>query len=105
MKQLEIFFQDVVKRLYTNPCRIFGIPPTSDHETYIEVDMSKSWVIPDAPKFSKAQWTPFAGRNVTGCVTRVILRGELAYIDGKVGVSMLCLQIKSIGPFVSNSVL
>jgi len=71
-----------VLRLNTNPCRIFGILTTPD--TYIEVDMSKSWVIPDAPKFSKAQWTPFAGRNVTGCVTRVILRGELAYIDGKV---------------------
>ena len=38
MKQHETFFQDVVKRLYTNPCRIFGIPPISDHETYIEVD-------------------------------------------------------------------
>ena len=71
-------------RLHTNPCQIFGITPPSENDTYVEVDLSKSWAIPEAPKFSKAQWTPFAGREVTGCVTRVIVRGELAYIDGEV---------------------
>ena len=34
--------------------------------------------------YSKAQWTPFAGMKVFGCVRRVVLRGETAVIDGKV---------------------
>ena len=35
-------------------------------------------------RFSKAGWTPFAGMEVQGSVTRVVLRGNTVYIDGKV---------------------
>lgn len=34
--------------------------------------------------FSKARWTPFEGQKVKGTVRRVVLRGEVAYIDGQV---------------------
>lgn len=34
--------------------------------------------------FSKARWTPFEGMKVKGTVRRVVLRGEVAYIDGQV---------------------
>lgn len=47
--------------------------------------MEQEWVIPERTAFSKAQWTPFEGRNVKGTVRRVVLRGEVAYIDGQVG--------------------
>ena len=73
--------------MHTNPARIFGIPVSSENDTYIEVDMSASWVIPESPRFSKAKWTPFAGRKVVGSVSRVVLRGELAYIDGEVSIN------------------
>eukprot|EP00961_Rhodomonas_salina_P158949 2140259-Rhodomonas_salina.1 len=33
---------------------------------------------------SKCGWTPFAGRKVVGSVSRVVLRGELAFLDGQV---------------------
>ena len=46
--------------------------------------MDQEWVIPEAMTFSKAKWTPFAGTKVKGVVRRVILRGEVAYIDGEV---------------------
>lgn len=36
--------------------------------------------------FSKAHWTPFEGQKVKGTVRRVVLRGEVAYIDGQVRV-------------------
>lgn len=36
--------------------------------------------------FSKAHWTPFEGQKVKGTVRRVVLRGEVAYIDGQVCV-------------------
>ncbi|CAK8696829.1 unnamed protein product [Clavelina lepadiformis] len=80
----KLTLEDIVLRLHTNPARIFGIPVSSENDTYIEVDMSASWVIPESPRFSKAKWTPFAGRKVVGSVSRVVLRGELAYIDGEV---------------------
>lgn len=34
--------------------------------------------------FSKSKWTPFAGMKVRGSVHRVILRGEVAYVEGQV---------------------
>jgi len=74
--------KDVVERLYTNPRRIFNLPEQTD--TYIEVDLETTWIIPPAMQFSKAQWTPFAGRSVKGMVRRVVLHGEVAYIDGQV---------------------
>ena len=50
----------------------------------MEVDLDEHWTIPKALPFSKAGWTPFAGMEVVGQVQRVVLRGEIAYIDGKV---------------------
>ena len=37
-----------------------------------------------AAVLSKAQWTPFAGREVVGAVKSVVLRGEVAMVDGRV---------------------
>lgn len=48
--------------------------------------MDTVWTIPDTTTFSKAKWTPFAGFKVTGKVKRVVLRGEIAYVDGQVKI-------------------
>lgn len=50
-----------------------------------QVDLDEVWTIPTATCYSKAGWSPFAGMEVCGRVQRVVLRGEIAYIDGKVG--------------------
>ncbi|KAK2855926.1 hypothetical protein Q5P01_004661 [Channa striata] len=52
--------------------------------TYVEVDLEQEWVIPQAMQFTKSKWTPFQGLKVKGKVRRVVLRGEVAYIDGQV---------------------
>lgn len=65
-----------------NPRRIFNLPEQQD--TYVEVDLDHEWNVPTAPSFSKAQWTPFAGMRLKGVIRRVVLRGEVAYIDGQV---------------------
>ncbi|XP_050452238.1 CAD protein [Cataglyphis hispanica] len=74
--------EDIIDRLYRNPKRIFSIP--DQRNTYVEVDLDDEWIIPEAMPFSKSKWTPFAGIKVRGSVHRVVLRGEVAYVEGKV---------------------
>lgn len=51
-----------------------------------QVDLEHEWTVPSHMPFSKAHWTPFEGQKVKGTVRRVVLRGEVAYIDGQVCV-------------------
>ncbi|KAG7280374.1 hypothetical protein CRUP_022202 [Coryphaenoides rupestris] len=73
---------DIIRRLYDNPRKIFSLP--AQENTYVEVDLEQEWVIPRAMQFTKSKWTPFQGMKVRGKVRRVVLRGEVAYIDGQV---------------------
>ncbi|CAL8315987.1 unnamed protein product [Lota lota] len=73
---------DIVRRLHDNPRKIFALP--AQDNTYVEVDLEQDWVIPRAMQFTKSKWTPFQGMKVRGKVRRVVLRGEVAYIDGQV---------------------
>uniref|UniRef100_A0A8C4Q8V3 Carbamoyl-phosphate synthetase 2, aspartate transcarbamylase, and dihydroorotase n=1 Tax=Eptatretus burgeri TaxID=7764 RepID=A0A8C4Q8V3_EPTBU len=97
---------DIVTRMHDNPRRIFHLPEQDN--TYVEVDVDQEWIIPDKPQFSKAGWTPFAGRRVKGMVRRVVLHGEVAFIDGKVcnssmGRKWLLTYIVELSPFVFAS--
>lgn len=51
-----------------------------------QVDLEHEWTVPGHMPFSKAHWTPFEGQRVKGTIRRVVLRGEVAYIDGQVRV-------------------
>ena len=73
--------EDLRNKMYENPKRIFNLPEQPD--TYIEVDQDEKWIIPSAMPFSKSKWTPFAGMEVKGRVKRVVLRGQVVYVDGK----------------------
>ncbi|EGG23846.1 dihydroorotase [Cavenderia fasciculata] len=74
--------QRLREMMHDNPIRIFNLPEQPN--TYIEVDMDEEWVIPKKLGFTRCGWTPFSGLKVRGRVTRVVLRGKLAYLDGKV---------------------
>lgn len=76
-------------RLHTNPLKIFGLREQPD--TYVDVDFDEQWTIPNALPHSKSRWTPFAGMEVIGRVQRVVLRGAIAYIDGKVRFFLLLM--------------
>ncbi|XP_067032291.1 multifunctional protein CAD-like [Acropora muricata] len=80
--QGRLTIDDIILRLCTNPRKIFSLPEQKD--TYVEVEIGEEWTIPAAMTYSKAQWTPFAGLKVNGCVRRVVMRGETVVIDGKV---------------------
>jgi carbamoyl-phosphate synthase/aspartate carbamoyltransferase/dihydroorotase len=85
VKEGRLTINDLWKKLYYNPKRIFNLP--DQENTYIEVDIDEEWIIPNAMPFSKAGWTPFAGKKVVGRVRRVVLRNEVAFVDGQVLVS------------------
>lgn len=74
--------EDVINRFHRNPRKIFNLPEQPN--TYVEVDMDEVWTIPAKPAHSKAHWTPFAGMTIKGSVHRVILRSEVAFVDGEV---------------------
>ncbi|XP_060528701.1 CAD protein [Cylas formicarius] len=78
--------EDVVSKFHRNPKRIFNLPEQPN--TYVEVDMDEEWIIPETTLYSKAKWTPFAGRKVKGSVHRVVLRGEVAFVEGQVLVPL-----------------
>nr|XP_034966181.1 CAD protein [Zootoca vivipara] len=61
-----------------------GLRPTPQTISFRQVDLEQEWLVPPHMAFSKARWTPFEGMRVKGTVRRVILRGEVAYIDGQV---------------------
>ncbi len=81
-KQGKLSIDTIIEKCYTNPKKIFNLPDQPN--TYIEVDLDNEWTIPAGMPFSKCKWTPFAGLKVYGSVRRVILRGEVAYVDGQV---------------------
>ncbi|RCK74307.1 MAG: Dihydroorotase [Anaerolineae bacterium] len=80
--QGKLTLDDIVKRLYTNPKKIFHLPDQAD--TWIEVDVDQDWVIQGRELYTRCGWTPFEGRRVKGRVQRVVLRGQTAYESGRV---------------------
>ncbi|MEX2143033.1 MAG: amidohydrolase family protein [Anaerolineales bacterium] len=82
VSQGQLSLEDLISRLHTNPNRIFNIP--TQPETYIEVDLTANYLVRAADQFTRCGWTPFEGRQVTGRLHRVVLRGQTAYEDGQV---------------------
>lgn len=74
--------EDLVQRMVTNPRRIFNLP--KQPETWIEVDIQERWQISAAQTFTRCGWTPFEGWQVRGRVHKVVLRGQVAFKDGRV---------------------
>ncbi|CAG4909774.1 unnamed protein product [Colias eurytheme] len=80
--QGRLTMEDLINKFHRNPRKIFNLPEQPN--TYVEIDMDYEWTIPDAMDFTKSKWTPFAGMHVCGAVHRVTLRGEIAYVEGKI---------------------
>jgi carbamoyl-phosphate synthase/aspartate carbamoyltransferase/dihydroorotase len=78
----KISLEALIAKMHTNPRRIFNLPEQA--ETFVEVDENLEWQPSGAQMFSHAGWTPFAGWNLRGKVTRVVLRGQTAFENGEV---------------------
>ncbi|XP_030566289.1 CAD protein [Drosophila novamexicana] len=77
-----ITLEDIKRKFHRNPRNIFNLP--EQPQTYVEIDLDEEWTISNNELKTKARWTPFHGTKVKGRVHRVVLRGEVAYIDGQV---------------------
>lgn len=69
----------IIDKCHTKPSEIFGIP--TDETTHIEVKMVP-WLIQNEDLHTKCGWSPFAGLEVPGRVSRVVLRGTEIYSNG-----------------------
>lgn len=67
--------------MHANPQHIFNLPQQED--TRVEVAL-ESTTIRNIDSFSRAGWTPFDGRRVAARVSRVVIRGKVAYENGEV---------------------
>lgn len=72
---------DLTKKMYANPRKIFHLP--DQPETWTEVDENAEYEIRASEHFTRCGWTPFEGWKVKGKVRKVVLRGKTALEDGK----------------------
>jgi dihydroorotase-like cyclic amidohydrolase len=79
---------DVVRRYAEEPADRYGLSPAKGRlhagadADFVLVDPTATVHIRDEDVISKAGWTPFAGRRITGDVVRVFLGGEEIARDG-----------------------
>lgn len=81
---------DLVRLLCENPAKCFGLYPRkgtllpgSDADVVI-VDPGDDWIIPDRNEHMAVDYSLFAGMGCLGRHRTVLLRGAVAYEDGKI---------------------
>ncbi len=89
VNQGRIALPALVRWMCENPARLLGLEckgeltPGMDADIAV-LDMGEKGRIEVDEFFSKAKYSPFQGRKVTGCVDKVFLRGGLVYKEGEI---------------------
>jgi dihydroorotase (multifunctional complex type) len=85
-----ITYERVVEAYAEAPARAYGLwpakgalEPGSDADLVL-VDPRARWTVRDEDVLSRAGWSPFAGRTLTGRAVRTYVRGTLAAAEGEV---------------------
>jgi dihydroorotase (multifunctional complex type) len=84
----QLSYEDVVRVYAQTPAQIYGLWPTKGHlgvgadADVALVDASATRTLRNADVISKAGWTPFDGRRVTGRVVATYSRGRLVAREG-----------------------
>ena len=81
--------EDIVNKCYHNPKRILRLNPNYGEDSYIEINLDKSYTINDSDLLTKAGWTPFNGVKVKGSLERFVFQGDCVYNNG------LCEPLKT----------
>ena len=77
----KITLEQIIDKCHTSPARIFNLP--TDDTTSVEVTM-EPYVIKNEELLTKCGWSPFAGIEVPGHVSKVLLHGSVVYENGTV---------------------
>jgi dihydroorotase len=83
LEENRLSLERLIDLMSRGPRRIFGLPD-DDPQTWVDVDTTAVWTLPDAHYYTKCAWSPFAGRSVRGKINRVVLRGREVYTHGVV---------------------
>ena len=85
-----ISYERVVAAYSEGPARLYGLfprkgslRPGADADVVL-VDPGRRWTVADEDIRSKAGWSPFAGRTLTGGAVRTYLRGREIAAEGRV---------------------
>jgi len=85
-----ISYERLVQLYSETPARLYGLAPrkgaltTGADADVVLVDPSRCWTVTDAEVLSRAGWSPYSGRELTGRAVRTYLRGQLVMADGEV---------------------
>ena len=93
VSQNRLTLDRLIALMHDNPRRIYNLP--EQPETAVEVEMTPT-IIRNENMHSKCGWTPFDGMEVAACVTKVTLRGEIVFENGRL------LAKKGSGRVASN---
>ncbi len=85
-----ISYERVAEAYSQTPARIYGLWPAKGRlepgadADLVLVDPEARWTVRDADIISKAGWSPFSGRTLTGRAQRTYLRGTLIADGGRI---------------------
>jgi carbamoyl-phosphate synthase/aspartate carbamoyltransferase/dihydroorotase len=82
VSESRITIPDIIQKSVINPRKIFSLP--DQPETWVEVDENARYEIKASEQFTRCGWTPFEGWKVQGKVTKVVLRGKIAFGEGQI---------------------
>lgn len=68
--------EDIEKRLYHNPKKIFRLPEQANTSVEVEVDRPSEIV-------KKNYWSPLSSISTVGCIHRVIIKGKTVVVDSE----------------------
>ena len=89
----KLTLEDIKLRLHDNPVKIFGLP--EQPLTQVELVVNK----PTAFRRKARCWSPLQGKNVVGCVNRVLIQGKTVFLDGASFTSAIGRDMSTaIGP-------
>ncbi|MFN3909981.1 MAG: dihydroorotase, partial [Candidatus Anstonellaceae archaeon] len=102
----KLSLKDAVRLFSSGPARVFNIYNKGEiaknyFADFIIFDPKAKWLIKEEDLYSKADWSPYLGKELKGRVIGTMVRGQMAYWEGKIlvkeGYGKPLIRTKKIG--------